>query len=107
SAADETGCCALAATLASPAGFARGMAGADMNGDGRPDLVTALAQGMGVIPNNGGFSFGSPVSSSPSPYRFTLADFNGDGKLDVAMVLDQTEVFEVQVATALGLGGGL
>jgi hypothetical protein len=97
---------ALAATLVSSNGFARGMAGADMNGDGRLDLVTALALGMGVIPNNGGFSFGPPVVSSTSPYKFKLADFNGDGKPDVGMVLSQTEVYEVEVATALGLGGG-
>ena len=98
---------ALAATLVSSAGFARGMAGADMNGDGRLDLVTALSLGMGVIPNNGGFSFGAPVISSTSPYKFALADFNGDGRPDVGMVLSQTEVFEVEVATALSLGGGL
>jgi hypothetical protein len=98
---------ALAATLVSNAGFARGMAGADMNGDGRLDLVTALAQGMGVIPNNGGFSFGPPLVSSTSPYKFTLADFNGDGRLDAGMILSQDELFEVEVATALGLGGGL
>jgi hypothetical protein len=98
---------APAVTMVSSAGFARGIAGADMNGDGRLDLVTALALGMGVIPNNGGFSFGPPVISSTSPYKFTLADFNGDGKPDVGMVLSQTEVFEVDVATALGLGGGL
>ena len=94
-------------TLVSNAGFPRGMAGADLNGDGRLDLVTALGTGMGVFPNNGGFSFGSPVISSTSPYKFRLADFNNDGKPDVGMILDQTEVYEVDVATALGLGGGL
>jgi hypothetical protein len=96
----------LAATLASSAGFPRGMAGPDLNGDGRLDLVTALATGMGVFPNNGGFSFGMPVISSTSPYKFRLADFNDDGKLDVGMILEQTEVYEVDVATAIGLGGG-
>ncbi len=97
---------ALAATLESSAGFARGMAGADLNGDGDLDLVTALGTGMGVFPNNGNFSFGMPVISSTSPYKFTLADFNNDGNQDVGMILDQSEVFEVDVATALGLGGG-
>jgi len=96
----------LAATLESGAGFARGMAGADMNGDGRLDLVTALGTGMGVIPNNASFSFGMPVISSTSPYKFKLADFNNDGKPDVGMILDQSELYEVEVATALGLGDG-
>jgi hypothetical protein len=94
-------------TLVSSSGFPRGMAGADLNGDGRLDLVTALSTTMGVFPNNGSFSFGPPVLSSTSPYKFRLADFNNDGKLDVGMVLEQTELYEVEVATALGLGGGL
>jgi hypothetical protein len=96
---------ALAATIVSSAGFVRGMAGADLNGDGRIDLVTALGASMGVFPNNGGFSFGPPVTSSASPYKFELADFDDDGKLDVGMIL--TDIYQDRVATAPGLGGGL
>jgi hypothetical protein len=70
-------------TINSTNGFARGIAGADMNGDGSLDLVTALSTTMGVFPNNGNFSFGAPVLSSTSPYKFRLGDFDGDGKLDV------------------------
>jgi len=94
----------LVTTIASTQGFARGMEIADLNGDGRPDLVTALATKMGVFPNNGGFSFGAPVLSSISPYRFKLADFDGDGTLDVGMIL--TDLYQDEVATAPGLGGG-
>ncbi|HET8645927.1 MAG TPA: FG-GAP-like repeat-containing protein, partial [Vicinamibacteria bacterium] len=94
----------LAQAIGSTQGFARGIAGADMNGDGRLDLVTAVAQGMGVFPNNGGFSFGAPVVSSTSAYKFRVADYNEDGKPDVGMLLNQTELFEVEVATALGSG---
>ena len=97
----------LVTTLVSTNGFPRGMAGADMNSDGRLDLVTALNTTMGVFLNNGNFTFSAPVLSSTSPYKFRLADFNGDGKPDVGMILNQTEVFEVDVATALGLGGGV
>jgi hypothetical protein len=103
---DGTQAFPLAATLV-PGGFARGIAGADMNGDGRLDLVTALTTGMGVFPNNGNFTFGAPVISSTSPYKFTLADFDGDGRLDAGMILSQTDVFEVRVAVAHGLGAGL
>jgi hypothetical protein len=94
-------------TIVSTNGFPRGIAGADLNGDGRIDLVTALSTTMGVFPNNGNFSFGAPVLSSTSPYKFRLGDFDGDGKLDVGMIMSQTEVFEVDIATALGLGGGV
>jgi hypothetical protein len=98
----------LAATIASTQGFARGLEIADLNGDGRPDLVTALSTTMGVFPNNGGFSFGAPILSSVSPYKFTLADFNGDGRLDVGMILgEDPDSYNDRVATALGLGGGL
>jgi hypothetical protein len=97
----------LVTTLTSSNGFPRGIAGADLNGDGRIDLVTALSTTMGVFPNNGNFSFGSPVLSSSSPYKFRLADFDNDGKLDVGMIMSQDELFEVEVGTALGLGGGL
>ncbi len=98
---------ALAVVVLTGGHFARGIEGADLNGDGRLDLVTALGTDMGVFPNNGGFSFGTPVLSSTSnPYKFKLADFNGDGELDAGMILSQDRVFEVDVATALGLGGG-
>ena len=99
---------ALAATIASAHGFPRGMEIADLNGDGRPDLVTALATTMGVFPNNGGFSFGPPVLSSTTAYKFRLADFDGDGTLDVGMILpEDPDAFQDRAGTARGLGGGL
>ena len=98
----------LAATILSTQGFPRGLEIADLNGDGRPDLVTALATTMGVFPNNGGFSFGPPVLSSTTAYKFTLADFNGDGTLDVGMILpEDPDSYHDRAATALGLGGGV
>ncbi len=57
---------------------------ADFNGDARPDVVTtsALLLGDGV----GGFSLGDPVPLGPEPEGLGTADFNNDGKADLATV---------------------
>jgi hypothetical protein len=63
---------------------------ADIDGDGKPDLVLAVQQTSGIaysilwLKNTGG-SFGPPttlVASTPSN-SFCVADFNGDGKPDI------------------------
>jgi VCBS repeat protein len=64
----------------------------DMNGDGNPDLVIADHQSpyITILLGDGKGSFhpapGSPfdVHSNPHPHGVVVADFNGDGKPDVA-----------------------
>jgi hypothetical protein len=72
------------------------MAVGDVNGDGRDDLVinstggldTTIAQ-LGVLLGNGDGTFRAPILSSPGTTGgdgdVTLADFNNDGRLDVAV----------------------
>ena len=57
-----------------------------MNGDGKIDLLVSGAA-VGVIANNGSLMFGPTLNySSNGPRQIGLADFDGDGSLDMAVV---------------------
>jgi hypothetical protein len=61
---------------------------ADMNGDGHPDVV-ALGQaslgGLGIYLGKGDGTFATPSNVNYAGSGLAVADFNGDGKLDVAV----------------------
>ena len=42
-----------------------------------------------MFPGNGNLTFGAPIISTTRPFKFKMADFNGDGLLDVGMILQQ------------------
>src|SRR6185295_12519348 len=62
---------------------------ADVNGDGKPDLITANNSGnsLTVLTNdgNGGFALLATLAagSGSHPQGVAAADLNGDGKLDL------------------------
>jgi uncharacterized protein (TIGR03437 family) len=58
---------------------------ADLNGDGKQDLVVG-ADGVYVLLGNGDGTFKAPVryTTGGNVSSIALADFNGDGKLDIA-----------------------
>ena len=64
---------------------------ADVNGDGRPDIVTTNREGASVtvlLAQEGRVfaeASGSPVPVAPSPFGHALADANGDGCSDLAI----------------------
>jgi hypothetical protein len=68
---------------------------AELNQDNHPDLVVATFSAVGVLLGTGGGKFGkaalystSPISQG-NPYAVVVADFNRDGKPDIATVLFQ------------------
>ena len=67
-----------------------GLAIADFNGDATPDLATSNHNGNSVSillgDDRGGFrpARGSPFAVGRAPYPLAVADFNADGKMDVA-----------------------
>jgi VCBS repeat protein/centrosomal CEP192-like protein len=79
----------------------------DFNGDGKLDLAAATDKGIAILLGNGNGTF-QPFSLVPSLFTpgpgddlLALADFNGDGKLDVVKST-QTGIINV----ALGNGDG-
>src|SRR6266480_970216 len=97
----------------SVAGNVQGLAAGDLNADGKVDLVVpsgGTSATISVLLGNGDGSFGSPIvytSNLLSIYSASIAvaDFNGDGKLDLALT-DSVGTSSNDVAIVLGNGDG-
>jgi len=64
----------------------------DVNGDGRPDIIVANQNSVAVLLRNSNGTYQAPiitVTPFTSSGQLVLADFNGDGKLDVASGVGQ------------------
>jgi gliding motility-associated-like protein len=70
-------------------GTVRTVAVADIDSDGKLDIVTGSTTGLSILRNTsttGVISFAAAVNVSTSTTSIRIADFNFDGKLDVAAV---------------------
>lgn len=81
------------------------MAVGDLNGDGKPDLVTANygANTVSVLLGNGNGTFGvkTEYAVGTNPFFLRTGDLNGDGRLDLATANDRGTV-----SVLLGNGDG-
>src|SRR6476619_3697740 len=73
------------------AGMPGNVAIADVNGDGKPDLLVASGKDktISVLLGQGDGQFraaaGSPIAVPDHPSEMVVRDLNGDGKLDLAL----------------------
>ena len=100
-----------AASFANQATFATGtyprsVTLGDVNGDGKPDLAVANANGdnVSVLLGNGNGTFAAQqtFATGASPRSVTLGDVNGDGRLDLAAANNLSNTISV----LLGNGNG-
>ncbi|HKW30393.1 MAG TPA: FG-GAP-like repeat-containing protein [Verrucomicrobiae bacterium] len=89
---------------------AQDLAVRDLNGDGRPDMVTANGanDSISIFQNQstiGNISFAAPINFAVNSYAsdVAIADLDGDGNPDLAVLLMNNS--SVSVFRNLGLGG--
>ena len=80
--------------------FPGGMAAADFNGDGLPDLAVDTFEGLGVRLGNGNGTFQAVQHSGSGGQPLLACDLNGDARTDLVGITE----FEVRVS--LGNGDG-
>jgi FG-GAP-like repeat len=85
---------------------------ADLNHDGKPDIVTtqSLSDAVTIFINHGNGKFTSGGSATyltgRGPQRVVVADFNGDGKPDIATANCNTATHTASISILLGHGDG-
>ena len=87
----------------------RNVVAADLNGDGKPDLVSCNTDDgtVSVLLGNGDGTFQRPVAYSVGQVSaLAIGDFNGDGKPDLAVANQGAGGTSKQISILLGNGDG-
>ena len=93
--------------------FPIGLAVADVNGDGKPDVLTANTNGStaGVLLGTGTGTFGAVTAYSTgpgsAPISIAVADVNGDGKPDLLTANSNSNTVGVLLGTGTGTFGAV
>ncbi|HVW87750.1 MAG TPA: VCBS repeat-containing protein, partial [Bryobacteraceae bacterium] len=100
---------AFAAPLVLPTALSHFWVGvADFNGDGYLDLVADGSPGA-FYAGNGNGAFAAPVSTVAVPSNAVVGDFNADGKMDIACLvntINQERISGQQTSIMIGMGDG-
>ncbi|MET4108307.1 FG-GAP-like repeat-containing protein [Hymenobacter sp. UYP22] len=87
----------------------RGLAVADLNGDGHLDLVTTTQQQRAALiyhgDGKGTFTLAPLVAVNPAPVSVTAADVNRDGRPDLLVACSTPQGSQVAVRLATSAGG--
>src|SRR2546421_7481806 len=78
----------------------------DLNGDGKPDLVTTsyFEDKISILigDGTGKFTLSSTITTGSRPKALALGDFNQDGKLDLAVTRDFSTIVSILLGTGTG-----
>ena len=84
----------------------------DFNGDGKSDIavINQASSSVSILLGNGDGTFQIPkptnISTGQQPDSLAMGDFNGDGKLDIAVTVSLPQIGQRAVAVLLGNGDG-